>query len=279
MFGYIRPFIPNLKVCEYDLYKAVYCGVCHELGESYGVAARFTLSYDFTFLTMLSAGLHGDEEYTVDKSLCPFNPFKKKPALNHCKATEFSAGAAMLLLWGKNRDNIDDSGLVKRLCYEAVLPFTQRKAKKAGLKEPKIFESVDALPTLQKKAEESPDFTLDSVSEPTSHVLSEIFREVGKDEGERRILERLGYMLGRFCYICDAVDDLEQDKESGAFNPLINDPSMERITALLNSSIAEACAAYALLTPHEFSEILDNIMYEGLKSTAADLINRRNKHE
>ncbi|MEG2144522.1 MAG: DUF5685 family protein, partial [Oscillospiraceae bacterium] len=126
---------------------------------------------------------------------------------------------------------------------------------------------------------ESPDFTLDSVSEPTSHVLSEIFREVGKDEGERRILERLGYMLGRFCYICDAVDDLEQDMESGAFNPLINDPSMERITALLNSSIAEACAAYALLTPHEFSEILDNIMYEGLKSTAADLINRRNKHE
>ncbi|MEG2174051.1 MAG: DUF5685 family protein, partial [Oscillospiraceae bacterium] len=28
MFGYIRPWEPELKVSELDTYKAIYCGVC-----------------------------------------------------------------------------------------------------------------------------------------------------------------------------------------------------------------------------------------------------------
>ena len=53
MFGYIKPFQPELKVREAEDYKAIYCGLCKELGRSYGIFARMTLSYDFAFMAML----------------------------------------------------------------------------------------------------------------------------------------------------------------------------------------------------------------------------------
>ena len=53
MFGYVKVFRPELKVCEYEQYKGVYCSLCQTLGKRYGFASRMTLSYDFTFLALL----------------------------------------------------------------------------------------------------------------------------------------------------------------------------------------------------------------------------------
>lgn len=60
MFGYIKPFKGMLRVCEYETYKAVYCGLCKQLGREYGPFARLTLSYDFTFLALLDLSLSGE---------------------------------------------------------------------------------------------------------------------------------------------------------------------------------------------------------------------------
>ena len=57
MFGYIRIAKPELKVKEYEMYKAIYCSLCRELGRSYGFLSRLTLSYDFTFLALLNMSL------------------------------------------------------------------------------------------------------------------------------------------------------------------------------------------------------------------------------
>ena len=54
MFGYIRPNKPELLVKEYDLYKSAYCGLCKRMGKDYGRLSRLALSYDGTFLAMLS---------------------------------------------------------------------------------------------------------------------------------------------------------------------------------------------------------------------------------
>ncbi|MFR4142908.1 MAG: DUF5685 family protein [[Clostridium] leptum] len=57
MFGYIRPNKPELLVKEYDLYKSAYCGLCKRMGKDYGRLSRLALSYDGTFLAMLSMAL------------------------------------------------------------------------------------------------------------------------------------------------------------------------------------------------------------------------------
>ena len=53
MFGYVRPPLEVLSQEEADRFRRMYCGLCHTLGERYGLAARFILNYDFTYLAML----------------------------------------------------------------------------------------------------------------------------------------------------------------------------------------------------------------------------------
>ena len=36
MFGYVRPYKPELKVREYEMFRAAYCGLCWALKEKYG---------------------------------------------------------------------------------------------------------------------------------------------------------------------------------------------------------------------------------------------------
>ena len=73
MFGYVRPYKPELLVREYDQYKAVYCELCRVLGKEYGVMARFALSYDCAFYAMLA--LSG-EQVEERRGRCVCNPLK-----------------------------------------------------------------------------------------------------------------------------------------------------------------------------------------------------------
>ena len=50
MFGYVKPHVPELRVGEYELFRAVYCGVCRSMGRHTGTVSRFTLNYDYVFL-------------------------------------------------------------------------------------------------------------------------------------------------------------------------------------------------------------------------------------
>ena len=50
MFGFIRPYKPELRVREVNRFQAVYCGLCHEIKDRYGRLQTYFLSYDMTFL-------------------------------------------------------------------------------------------------------------------------------------------------------------------------------------------------------------------------------------
>lgn len=70
MFGYIKPLKQELKIKDYEAYRGVYCGLCKELGRTFGPFARLTLSYDFAFLSIV-------ETAVSDESAC----FEHKDAL------------------------------------------------------------------------------------------------------------------------------------------------------------------------------------------------------
>ena len=99
MFGYVKAYKPELKVRDYEQYKAVYCSLCKTLGREYGLFARLTLSYDFTFAALLRLALSG-ECPGFHKSRCPFNPFAK---CNACSGGEsdfsFTAAAAVIMMF------------------------------------------------------------------------------------------------------------------------------------------------------------------------------------
>lgn len=43
MFGYIQANLPDLTQEEKERYRAVYCGLCHTLGQRYGLRSRLGL--------------------------------------------------------------------------------------------------------------------------------------------------------------------------------------------------------------------------------------------
>ena len=62
MFGYIQYDKPNLYIKDFELYRAMYCGVCKGLGAACGQIARLGHSYDAAFF---SAILHNSKNEDI----------------------------------------------------------------------------------------------------------------------------------------------------------------------------------------------------------------------
>lgn len=76
MFGYITVNKPELKIKEFEEYRAYYCGLCGALRKRCGLKGQLSLSYDLTFLAMLLTGLYDGRTEDVPCK-CIFHPFDK----------------------------------------------------------------------------------------------------------------------------------------------------------------------------------------------------------
>ena len=285
MFGYVRVFLPVLKVKENELYNGIYCSLCKRLGKRYGWMSRMTLSYDFTFLAVLKAAL-ADESCQFEKCRCPAHPFKKKTCCRNNDSVSFAADAAVITVYYKCLDSIRDDGWWSSLPSRLLLPFARRAKKRAAVKHPEL-DAVLAR-EMQKQAELERDAvcSIDAAAEPTATMLSAILMTGEADDKQRRILERLGYCLGRWVYLIDAIDDLEDDLKRGNYNPYVltrhlsaddmADIQATREYALLtlNACLAECAAAYDLLSVKRFDGILRNVLSCGMAAQQHKVIHR-----
>lgn len=274
MFGYIRADKPELKVKELEMYKAVYCTLCKVMGKRYGRFTRFTLSYDFTFLALLNMAL-SDKCSGVKKGHCVFNPLKK---CNYCKDYEdfyMPSAAAVIMLYYKLRDNLQDEKGFRKLKYILALPFLKSAHKKAARDFPQIEEYVFNYISAQNKLEKENCTELDRAADPTAKALSQILALCSEDEIGKRVLERLGYCIGRYIYILDAACDFQEDVKKKSYNVFINseyktelsDDDKKKITEQLYFCVNEAGKAFELLDFKKFKTILGNIVYLGLEDT------------
>lgn len=286
MFGYVRPYQPELRFKEYDAYKAAYCSLCKEIGRRYGRFLRFTLSYDLTFLALLHLSLR-EEPLQFKKKNCVCNPLKK---CNYfaCspKAAEsfaFSAAVSVILVYYKACDNIADESFLKSLCYRFLRLFLKKPHRKAAANFPQVEKLAASYIAAQQQAEEQ-NASLDAAADPTAYMLSELFAFCAPN-GETRALKRLGYCLGRWIYLADAVADLAEDLKKQRFNPLASElpknfeqnQLKKRAFPLLNISAGGAAEAFELVEIKRFKNILGNIIYLGLENSTAHLLKENKK--
>lgn len=279
MFGYIRVSKPELRIKEYELYKAVYCSLCKRLGKDYGVFSRFALSYDFTFTALTELSLSDDFGGTNRKA-CVCNPFKK---CNYCKEDEhfaLSAAALIILSYYKIIDDIEDEKGLKKFTAAILKLLLSSAYKKAA----KRYKSVDDIARSyylqQKEAEQNPSCSLDDAAQPSSKMLSELLPMCAQNDNDKKVLSYLGQLLGRYIYLLDCLCDRQKDIKKGAFNPLAElttQEAKERIEAQLYIVIDEAEKAFELLNVKRFKNILGNIIYVGLEDTMKTEIKRLEK--
>ncbi len=276
-FGYLQIQKSELLVREYDAYKAVYCGLCKQMGKDYSFLTRFSLSYDCTFYAMLLMSVDRSCKGFKD-GRCTCNPLKKcKFAVSSSDSYGKAAAFSIISAYYKIKDDIADSGFFRRVLCRTVLPFFSNRRKKAAKKYPDIEKCVHDMMNMQYKSEHSENPSLDSAAHPTAVMLAELFSLEAEDKTDKRVFYEFGYHLGRWIYLIDAADDIEKDKKSGNFNPFINSEGGENpdyISAVLNQSLARAYDAYNLIDLIDFKGILDNMMLKGFPTVQNNVIKK-----
>lgn len=272
MFGYLQIQKSELLVREAEAYKAVYCGLCRQMGKDYSGLTRFTLSYDCTFYAMFLMSLNRSCKGFKD-GRCTCNPLKKcKFATDSGDAYRKAAAFSMISVYYKIIDDIQDSGFFKKLLCRIIKPFFSHQRKKAADKYPDMDKAVSDMMKMQYDAEHSEKPSVDMSAHPTALMLAAVLSAEAHDEIQKRVLYEFGYHIGRWIYLVDAADDIEKDIKSNGFNPFVNKKtgevkSSDFIKAVLNQSLARAYDAYNLLNFTDFKGILDNMMLLGFPAS------------
>lgn len=261
MFGYIIINKAEMKFKEFDVYHSYYCGICRDLKKSYGALGQLSLSYDMTFLAILLTGLY-EPETVQGQTKCIAHPFENHETRNNI-FTEYAADMNLLFAWYKCRDDWEDEKKAWKLLYGKLLEWKSGRLKKLYAEK---LKKIGRLMQDFMEAEQSEDAGIDTMAGLFGGVMAEIVA-VREDEWAEN-LRRLGFFLGKFIYLCDAYEDVEEDIRKGTFNPLkrkYESPDFEEeCKTILMMMMSECCREFERLPILENVEILRNILYSGV---------------
>ena len=259
MFGYVVVNKEKLNDEMYDQYHSFYCGLCRELSEHYGKLSAVTLNNDMTFLAVLLSGLE-EAETSYEKKKCPVH-ISRTVEIRRNEYTRYAADMTILLSYYKCLDDVKDEGKHKRMLKRLTEPMEALKEKYPD-KTKKVEDALNRIGLLEKENSEDLDLLCNTFGE----VLGEIFIQPGNIWN--RNLYATGYSLGRFIYLMDAYDDLEDDLKKKQFNPLAHLKDREDFDAYIESVLelymSEAADAFERMPVLEYSEVIRNIIYSGV---------------
>ncbi len=278
MFGYVRPLRCELKLREFEVYKASYCGLCRTLSQRYGLRARMLVRYDIVFF-VLTGALYAPPAQFKD-CRCPFSPWARRPHRMSDGVSELAADLLVLLFDLKLQDTRRDEKGFRRLGAGFLSLLNRGPHKKARARRPReALVMQNAWERFCREEDSGGD--LAQMADAFGEMLT-VFAEadMGVDtlaDAERRILRHLFFHLGRWIYLIDAADDAPKDIRRNRFTPLraLLPRDIEPGTALraavadiltphLWAARAELDAAVALLPRHPMIPLVENVTALGL---------------
>lgn len=270
MFGYVNVYKDELKIKEYNLFRAYYCGLCKALGKRFNQLVRLGLNYDFTFLAIMTDALTEDEaEFALEG--CIKNISKKKIAVNN-DAINFSADMSILLTYYKLLDDIRDDKSIK--AFFAAIPYRMAIGKlknKYSSLPASVSENLKKLSVIEKEGTSYPD----EAAHPFALIMQSMFEYVSPGAG------KLGYNIGRYVYFSDALDDIKKDYDKKRFNVFCNaynykgipDENIKKqIEDTMYMTLGNIGYEYEKLPRFKNREILNNIIYMGIRAKTDSLL-------
>lgn len=276
MFGYVVMNKPEIKFKDFDMYRSFYCGLCRELKERYGLSGQITLTYDMTFVILLLSGLY---EPPTKKGLtrCIVHPVRRQPVRKNA-ITEYAADMNIFLTYYKCKDDWNDERSIPGFAFGKLLEGKEKKSEKLwGKKVQTIVSCLDELSALEK--ENATD--IDRVSGCFGRIMAEIFAY--REDVWEPTLRRMGFYFGKFIYLLDAYDDVEEDVKKGNYNPFSKDYIIkgfdDRVKNMLMMMMAETCREFEKLPIIKYTDILRNILYSGVWCRFENVSGKRKKEQ
>lgn len=288
MFGYVRPYRPELRVREDEYYKGTYCGLCKSMGKCTGQCSRLSLNYDFVTFALVRFALAG-EKTSFSQERCLVHPFKKRSVMKRNFQLDYTSCVSSLLFYHKIMDDIaDESFWGRTLTRMFLLPPVSSMKKRA-------FKRVDGICELddvcKQKLSLLSDIEVNDAAEPSVDIPAGIFGELlgelmayGFEDAKKKIAYSVGFHLGKWIYVADALDDAESDTQTGSYNPFLRlyggIPSAEQLSDIelaLKNELFGLEAALDLVDCGEnitVKELINNVIYLGMPKKIESIIEK-----
>lgn len=268
MFGYVLPLKSEMKVKEFECYRANYCGLCKQLQQDYGFFSRFFLNYDLVLLSLLSDAL-SDTPGEMRFEGCFANPISKRCTCHNTPGLTLSSSGLLLLTYYKFCDNILDENIFKKNGYRFLKLFFKPLFKRAKKKYPQVDAVLKEQMNQQAKLEKENCADIDIAAEPTGKMCHILFSIAAENSPQQDIVARMGLFIGQIVYLLDAAEDYEEDLEHGRYNIFLQmNLTKEQAITLAQQrcymAAGEIALCYNLLDIKQHKEILDNIFFLGL---------------
>ncbi len=284
MYGYIRAHRPELRVRELDYYQAVYCGLCRTMGKCTGQCSRLTLSYDFTYFALVRMALEGKDS-TLSGKRCFVHPLKKRLMAEQNDTLELCAYLSGIMVYHKLCDDRQDERGGKRFVAGLTKPYANALRKKAlrkgyGQVDEQVRQCMQRLGEMEKAC----PMSADQPAELFGELMASLF-SYGLTGNTQKIARNVGKHIGRWVYLVDAIDDFEEDRKKGRYNPYLclwqnADMTDHRRETLEQALMAELVAVEAALdlcdTETEEHKtlwgVVRNVLYLGMPATAKKIL-------
>ncbi|MCR5666858.1 MAG: DUF5685 family protein [Eubacterium sp.] len=277
MFGYICVDREQMSDDDKKIYQSFYCGLCQVLRQSSGIKGRMLINYDMTFLIVLLSGLY-ELENTKQSYLCPLHPTKKRTLFIN-EATRYAADMNLLFAYQNFEDDwVDERSYTKKM----LTKIFDKDYEKIRGKYPRQVEAMEDYMKRLQTAEREQEQNLDVIAGLSGEMLAEIF-VWKKDDVWEKALRHMGFYMGKFIYLMDAFEDIEKDKKSGSYNPLIqmqkeHEQDFDTFSGLMLTSMMSECSkSFETLPILEYVDILRNILYSGVWTKFNMLLQKKEK--
>ena len=271
MFGYVKAMRDDLTVRQDVLYRAVYCGLCKEMGRCTGQCSRLSLSYDMVYLYLVRMAIL-NKQPVQKKGRCMLHPLKEKYVVQSDEELKYAARVSALLSYGKLCDDLADEKGGKRLLKVLAKPAFKSAKKRAALDElyKEIEDKLKELSEIEKQKLSS----VDAPAEVFGSLLASVFA-FGLSGNAATLAKEIGFRTGRWIYATDAADDIDEDEKKGSYNPYLllygaNLDENQRAYAemAMKYDLTALSAAIDLIDDSESVRIIKNIIYLGMPFAA-----------
>ncbi|MDT0544629.1 DUF5685 family protein [Streptomyces sp. DSM 41529] len=230
MFGIIRPCRHRLSEKLRSEWMAHLCGLCLALRGARGQFARVATNYDGLVISVLvEAQSRGTEGWRRTAGPCPLRGMRTA-SVAQGEGARLAATVSLVLASAKIRDHVaDGDGALARRPVAAAARRVAAGWDRAGalsgaelgFDTAVLLDAVDRQEGIERAA--GPGTSLPAVTEPTETATAAAFGHtavLAGRPGNRAPLEEAGRLFGRLAHLLDAVEDLAEDAESGAWNPI-----------------------------------------------------------
>lgn len=278
MFGYVRTDSSYLFVKDDTLYEAMYCGLCKGIAAVSGQIARTGLSYDITFFSVIMHNIC-NIDVKVEKQNCWTHCVRSREIAEVDEMTRALGAFNTILVYYKYTDDINDGdkGRGKRFWFERGYQLAKKKY-------PEIEKIVRENMAEQERLEKAQIASVDRAADATATMVAQVSDYI-LGEFATAHTRKLFYIIGKWIYMIDAMDDYDEDVKKGAYNPfrlaygaasqmaLVEGEHGNEVRAFFTSVFAEIRECLSNIKFYFNRDLSDNILLRGMPIVTKYVLN------